>query len=111
MDELLKVEKDDQKAREAVSLFCYQVKKWIGAYAAALGGLDTVIFTGVIGERAPEIRLRICEGLQFLGIALDRSKNENNERIISVPTGTVKICTLHSDEELMIATLVQTMTH
>lgn len=111
MDDLLKNETNDPRAREAVSFFCYHVKKWIGAYAAALGGLDMLVFTGGIGEQAPEIRLRICEHLEFLGISLDRSQNERNEGIISMPTGRVKICTMHSDEELMIARLTQNMAH
>ena len=71
MRDLLKCETRDVRAAEAVALFCYQVKKWVGAFAAALGGLDTLVFAGGIGENAPIVRTRICEGLEFLGIALE----------------------------------------
>ncbi len=71
--DLLGREVDDVRAAEAVALFCYQVKKWVGSYAAALGGLDTLVFAGGIGENSPVIRARICEGLGFLGIELDRA--------------------------------------
>ena len=78
MRDLLAREANDQRAADAVALFCYQVKKWIGAFAAALGGLDTLTFTGGIGENAPAIRARICEGLGFLGIELDQQPNAAN---------------------------------
>jgi acetate kinase len=84
MYDLLKNEMQDVRAAEAIALFCYQVKKWIGAFAAALGGLDTLVFAGGIGENAPVIRARICEGLQFLGIELDEKKNDMNEGMISM---------------------------
>ena len=71
MRELLDHETQDVRAAEAVALFCYQVKKWIGAFTAALGGIDTLIFAGGIGENAPTVRARICEGLEFLGIELE----------------------------------------
>ena len=74
---------DDVRAAEAVALFCYQAKKWIGAFAAALGGLDTLVFAGGIGENSPEIRRRICEGLGFLGIALDEGRNASSALLIS----------------------------
>ena len=67
------------RAAEAVALFCYQAKKWIGSFAAALGGLDTLVFAGGIGESAPVIRARICDGLGFLGIELER-KAQRGER-------------------------------
>jgi hypothetical protein len=70
---------------EAVTLFCYQVKKWIGAFAAALGGLDTLVFAGGIGENAPTVRARICDGLGFLGIELDEKRNAANDGVISAP--------------------------
>ena len=70
--DLLAREAVDVRAAEAVALFCYQAKKWIGSFAAALGGLDTLVFAGGIGENAPLIRERICDGLGFLGIELDR---------------------------------------
>ena len=84
MRDLLACEAQDVRAAEAVALFCYQVKKWIGAFAAALGGLDTLVFAGGIGENAPSVRARICEGLQFLGIELDETRNAANEGTISV---------------------------
>ena len=65
----------DVRAAEAVALFCYQVKKWIGAFAAALGGLDTLVFAGGIGENAPTVRARICDGLGFLGIEIEEKQN------------------------------------
>ena len=76
-------EANDVRAAEAVALFCYQVKKWIGAFAAALGGLDTLVFAGGIGENAPVIRARICEGLGFLGIQFDEMRNAAGEPVIS----------------------------
>ncbi len=75
MRDLLERERQDVRAAEAVALFCYQVKKWIGAFAAALGGLDTLVFAGGIGENAPAVRARICDGLEFLGIELDEKRN------------------------------------
>ena len=75
MRDLLDREMKDMRAAEAVALFCYQAKKWIGSFAAALGGLDTLVFAGGIGENAPLIRERICDGLGFLGIELDEKRN------------------------------------
>ena len=75
MHDLLERETEDVRAAEAVALFCYQVKKWIGAFAAALGGLDTLVFAGGIGENAPVVRARICDGLGFLGIELEEKRN------------------------------------
>jgi acetate kinase len=103
MNDLLFREKQDLRAAEAVALFCYHVKKWIGAYAAALGGLDTLVFAGGIGENAPVIRSRICEGLGFLGIELGERRNEGNEGVISLPLGRVTVRVINTDEELMIA--------
>ena len=71
MRDLLDHEKQDVRAAEAVALFCYQAKKWIGSFAAALGGLDTLVFAGGIGENAPDRRPRICEGLDFLGVEIN----------------------------------------
>jgi acetate kinase len=93
----------DVRAAEAVELFCYQVKKWIGAFAAALGGLDTLVFAAGIGENAPLVRRRICAGLGFLGIELDRQRNARNAPLISSGQGRVKIRIIRTDEELMIA--------
>jgi acetate kinase len=105
MRELLKSQHADARAADAVELFCYQTKKWIGSYAAALGGLDTLVFSGGIGEHAAEVRKRICEGLQFLGIELDLNRNKKHESIISTDTGTVSVRVIRTNEELMIARL------
>jgi acetate kinase len=77
MRELLAKEARDARAAEAVSLFCYQAKKWVGSFAAALGGLDTLVFSAGIGENCPSIRARICDGLEFLGLRLDKARNAN----------------------------------
>ena len=106
MKALLKTQHSDNRAAEAVQLFCYQAKKWIGSFAAVLGGVDTLIFAGGIGERAAEIRSRICSDLQFLGIELDETKNKNDDPVISVPDGRVCVRVMKTDEELMIAELV-----
>ncbi len=103
MRELIAHETQDARAAEAVALFCYQVKKCVGAFAAALGGLDTLVFSGGIGENAPLVRERICDGLGFLGIELDRQRNEQNAPLISADAGNVKVRVIHTDEELMIA--------
>jgi acetate kinase len=103
MRDLLERETQDVRAAEAVALFCYQVKKWIGAFAAALGGLDTLVFAGGIGENAPGVRARICEGLGFLRIDLDEKRNAANESVISTTSGGVTVRVMHTDEEQMIA--------
>ncbi|RAJ22617.1 acetate/propionate family kinase [Pedobacter cryoconitis] len=103
MQELLNMQQHDHRAAEAVELFCYQTIKWIGAFAAVLGGLDTLIFSGGIGEHSPEIRERICKGLQFLGIELDETKNINNETFISMGTDKASVWVIKTNEELMIA--------
>ena len=101
--DLLACETDDIRAAEAVALFCYQIKKCIGAYTAALGGLDTLVFAGGIGEHAAVIRARICEGLAFLGIEIDATLNATNAGVISASTGRVSVRVVHTDEEAMIA--------
>ncbi len=106
MHDLLALEKEDIRAAEAISLFCYQAKKWIGAYSAALGGLDTLVFAGGIGENSPVIRSRICEGLEFLGIELDENQNEANAPVISTKKGKAVVRVIHTNEELMIAKTV-----
>lgn len=103
MRDLLAREAADVRAAEAVALFCYQAKKWIGSFAAALGGLDTLVFTGGIGENAPPVRARICEGLGFLGIELDAAWNAENAPVISLPAGRVSVRIIRTDEERMIA--------
>lgn len=96
-------EATDARAAEAVELFCYQVRKWIGSFSAALGGLDTLVFAGGIGENAPLIRERICRELGFLGIKLDRQRNKKNALLISPNPGRVKVRVIRTDEEMMIA--------
>jgi acetate kinase len=108
---LLELEKHDVRAAEAVALFCYQVKKWIGSFAAALGGLDTFIFAGGIGENAPTIRARICDGLAFLGIELNHLRNTESAPQISSDTSCVKVRVIRTDEELMIAKSVIQVLH
>ncbi len=103
MRDLLERETQDVRAAEAVALFCYQVKKWIGAFAAALGGLDTLVFAGGIGENAPPVRARICDGLGFLGIELDEERNAATEGVISTDASRVTVRVIRTDEELMIA--------
>ena len=104
--DLLGREADDVRAAEAVALFCYQVKKFIGAYAAALGGLDTLVFTGGIGENAPVIRSRICMDLGFLGIQLDQARNESSGPVISAATGHVTVRVIRTNEEVVIVQAV-----
>jgi acetate kinase len=106
MRDLLEHEASDVRAAEAVALFCYQVKKFIGAYAAALGGLDTLVFAGGIGEQAPAVRARICEGLDFLGVTIDAERNAANAAVISQEASRVAVRVMHTDEEWMIAKLV-----
>jgi acetate kinase len=106
MHDLLDREAKDTRAAEAVDLFCYQVKKWIGAFAAALGGLDTLVFAGGIGEKAPVVRARICDGLGFLGIELEEKRNVANAGVISAAASRVAVRVIHTDEEWMIAETV-----
>ncbi|MGB2676121.1 MAG: acetate/propionate family kinase [Candidatus Acidiferrum sp.] len=106
MRDLLDRETQDVRAAEAVALFCYQVKKWIGAFAAALGGLDTLVFAGGIGENAPAVRARICDGLGFLGIGIDEKRNAANEGVISVAASRVAVRVIRTDEERMMAKTV-----
>jgi acetate kinase len=103
MRDLVAREAKDVRAAEAVALFCYQAKKWIGSYAAVLGGLDRLIFAGGIGENAPSVRERICDGLGFLGIKLDKTRNKKNAAMISINASAVKVRVIHTDEEQMIA--------
>ena len=101
--DLLAREAQDVRAAEAVALFCYQVKKWIGAFAAALGGLDTLVFAGGIGENCASIRVRICEGLGFFGVELNLARNAENAAVISSDASRVKARVIRTDEEIMIA--------
>jgi acetate kinase len=106
MRDLLALEKKDIRAAQAVELFCYQARKWIGSFAAVLGGLDRLIFTGGIGENSPEVRERICQDLQFLGVKIDNSKNKTNDGIISENSAKVPVHVMKTDEQIMIAKIV-----
>jgi acetate kinase len=106
MRELLAQEAHDIRAAEAVALFCYQAKKWVGSFAAALGGLDTFVFAGGIGENAPSVRARICEGLGFLGIELSESRNAKTAAVISTDASRATVRVIRTDEDLMIARAV-----
>jgi len=106
MRDLLDCETRDVRAAEAIALFCYQVKKWIGSFAAALGGLDTLVFAGGIGENAAPIRERICDGLGFLGIELDEKRNVANAGVISSETSRIPVRVIRTDEESVIASMV-----
>ena len=106
MKQLIKNKNTDIRAAEAFELFCYQAKKFIGAYTAALKGLDTLIFSGGIGEHSPEVRSQICDGFDFLGIELCEIKNANSEILISAKTSKVAVYVIKTNEELIIAKLV-----
>jgi acetate kinase len=103
--DLLARESSDARAAEALALFCYQAKKWIGSFAAALGGVDTLVFAGGIGENAAPVRKRICEGLNFLGIEIDDEANGRHAQRISTDTGSVTVRVIRTDEESVIAAL------
>jgi acetate kinase len=110
MRDLLARRSQDSRADEAVALFCYQAKKAIGAFAAALGGLDCLVFSGGIGENSHPVRWEICLGLDFLGISLDAHRNRSHEPLISSDTSRVPVRVIRTDEELMIAKMVDTLT-
>jgi acetate kinase len=104
MREILASVKDEQKRSiYAFEIFCYRIKKYIGAYTAAMGGLDALVFTGGIGENAVEVREEVCKNMDFLGIKLDRLKNENREIQISDHSSKVKVFRIPTNEELVIA--------
>lgn len=106
MRDLLEYETHDVRAAEAVSMFCYQVKKWIGAMAAVLNGLDTLVFSGGIGENAHIIRARICEGLDYLGIKLNNTCNKSHASLISKTGSQVSVRVIRTNEECMMANIV-----
>jgi acetate kinase len=103
MRELLSRESSDPRAAEAIGVFCYQIKKWIGAFAAALGGIDTLVFSGGIGENASVVRARVCTGLEFFGIDVDRARNEANAAVISGDDSRATVRVIRTDEQGMIA--------
>jgi acetate kinase len=103
MGDLLRRENEDPRAAEAVALFCYQAKRYLGAYAAVLAGLDVLVFTAGIGERAALVRERICAGLDFLGLELDAGRNARHEPVISTDRSRVAVRVIETNEELMAA--------
>ena len=103
MQDLLKRAAGDARAAEAIALYCYQARKFLGALAAVMGGLDTLIFTAGIGENAPEVRAGICQGLEFLGVRVDAERNRGNQPVISAPEGRVTVRVMQTDEDRMIA--------
>jgi acetate kinase len=103
MKTLLERRANDPHAAEAVEIFCASVRKHIGAFAAVLGGVDTLVFTGAIGERAAPVRWEICRTLRHLGLQLDRAKNDAGADIISVPSAACTVRVVPTNEELMIA--------
>lgn len=106
MRDLLTQEQNDSRAAEAIELFCYQARKWIGALVAALGGLDTLVFSAGIGEHSPAIRARICAGLEFFGIDINEPANETDQPVISSEESRVKVRVIPTDEEREIAEAV-----
>jgi acetate kinase len=103
MRDLLAREKKDIRAAEAVGMFCYQARKWVGAFTAALGGLDTLVFAGGVGENASVVRARICNGLQFLGLKLHQKQNKLSAPVISASASKVTVRVIRTDEEVMLA--------
>ncbi len=101
--DLLAREASDPRAAEATALFCYQARKQLGAFAAALGGLDALVFAGGIGEHSPEARARICAGLECLGVRLDPAANAGNAATISAPGAAAAVFVIPADEEAVIA--------
>ena len=103
MKVLLEQRQTNPAAAMAVEMFCYQIRKFIGAFAAALGGLDTLVFTGGIGERAAAVRAEICSGLEHLGVGLDATANAGNAEVISAAASRCVVRVIETDEDLMIA--------
>jgi acetate kinase len=104
MREILTAVKDNQqRAKWAFEIFCYRIKKYVGAYASAMGGVDALVFTGGIGENSKEIREEVCNEMEFLGISLDEFKNQNNDEIISKDNSKVSVMRIPTNEELVIA--------
>ncbi len=106
MEVLLQPENENKDTALAVDIFCYQIKKYIGAYTAALGGLDTLVFSGGIGEHSPQVRSKICDNLEFLGIDIDEIRNMTNKPVISTEKSKVEVHVIKTNEELMIAKMV-----
>jgi acetate kinase len=109
MKTLLEQRGREPHAAQAVELFCYLLRKQIGALAAALGGLDDLVFTGGIGERAAPVRSEVCHGLDHLGIVIDERRNSTNAGVISVPESACTVRVVPTNEDLMIARHTQTL--
>jgi acetate kinase len=103
MREILASMNEQKRSKYAFDLFCYRIKKYLGSYAAAMGGLDAFVFTGGIGENSYEVREEVCKDLDFLGIELDSAKNKNKENLISSDNSKVKVFRIPTNEELVIA--------
>jgi acetate kinase len=111
MRDLLDHRATDPRAAEAVDIFCYQARKFVGALAAAMGGLDTLVFAGGIGEHAPEVRAGICEGLEHLGLSLDSDLNSTGADIVSRSKSRITARVIATDEEFIIAETVRSRLH
>ncbi|PIW69354.1 MAG: acetate kinase [Ignavibacteriales bacterium CG12_big_fil_rev_8_21_14_0_65_30_8] len=98
------LEEDNKKAQFAFDIFCYRIKKYLGSYSAAMGGLDAFVFTGGIGENSAKIRKEVCTDLEFIGIEIDEERNNTKNKIISTESSRVKVFCLPTNEELVIAT-------
>jgi acetate kinase len=109
MRDLLAARVNDPRAADAVDLFCYQAKKHLCALTATLGGLDTLVFSGGIGEHAPEVRAGICEGLEFLGLQVDAFRNTRGCDVISADQSRIAIRIIPTDEEIVIARIVRSI--
>lgn len=104
MREILAAVKDQhQRSKYAFDIFCYRIKKYVGAYASAMGGLDALVFTGGIGENSFEVREEVCKDMEFMGIQLDFLRNQNNSELISTDSSKVKVFRIPTNEELVIA--------
>ena len=106
MRDLVAAAPHDARAADAVELFCYRARQWVGALAASLGGVDMIVFAGGIGEKSPEVRRRTCEGLSFLGVEIDPSLNAADAPVISAAGGSVTVRVIPTDEEIVMAKIV-----
>jgi acetate kinase len=100
---LAAVKENNKRAKYAFEVFCYRIKKYLGAYTAALGGLDAFVFTGGIGENSPEVRKEVLKEMEFLGIELDEENNRSNKLIISKESSRITVLRIPTNEELVIA--------
>jgi len=103
MQTLLAARASDPRAENAIALFCYSARKWVGALAAALGGLDSLVFTGGIGQHAAPVREEICRGLEHLGIDLDSGRNARSEPVVSGEGSRCVVRVVPTDEERVVA--------